>query len=219
MKKIFTILFSTFFLSTQLLFSQTWTPVSPGFFPTNASGQINGLSRVSQVKFHPTLSTKMYAVSSRGGLFITTNSGTTWTLAPGCDLLPNMRLNSVCIDYTNDQTLYLGSGDANYYYTGSGIYKSTNGGATFTYIGLTGRVIVEILMNPANNLMLFAATDAGIYKSIDGGTNWTLKTANTLACRDLVFKANTNTQVLFASTYSELYRSTDMGETWTQITS
>ncbi len=220
MKQLLTYSIISFIFCTQIVFAQnTWTPVSPNFFPTNASGQIHGISRVSQVKFHPTNSAKMYAVSSRGGLFITNNSGTTWTLAPGCDLLPNMRLNSVCIDYTDDQIIYLGTGDANYYYTGSGMYKSTNGGNTFTSSGLSGRLVVEVLMNPANHLMLIAATDAGIYKTIDGGTNWTLKTATTLACRDLVFKANTNTQTLFASTYSELYRSTDMGETWTQITS
>jgi PKD repeat protein/subtilisin-like proprotein convertase family protein len=218
MKKI---LFIYIFVLTSVgfTFSQTtWSPVSPDFFPTNASGQIHGISRVSQVKFHPSNPSKMYAVSSRGGLFITTNGGSNWTIAPGCDLLPTMRLNSVCVDYTNDQVLYLGTGDANYYYTGSGVYKSTNGGSTFVSSGLGGRLITEIVMNPANNLMLIAATDAGIYKTIDGGATWVLKSASSLACRDLVFKANAGTRTLFASTYSDLYRSSDMGETWTQLT-
>ena len=197
----------------------SWTPLSPNFFPTNASGQIHGLSRVSQVKFHPTNANKIYAVSSRGGLFITTNAGTNWTLAAGCDIMPQLRLNSVCIDHTNDQVLYLGSGDANYYYTGNGVYKSTNGGNTFSSSGLAGRLVVEILMNPVNNQMLIAATDAGIYKSSDAGANWTLKTSSSLACRDMVFKANAGTQTLFVCTYSDLYRSNDMGETWTQLTS
>ncbi len=220
MNRIITLIFFTLFFFCQKGVAQiNWNPVSPNFFPTNASGQINGISRISQVKFHPTLANKMYAVSSRGGLFITTNSGANWTLAPGCDLLPAMRLNSVCIDYTNDQVIYLGTGDANYYYSGSGVYKSTDGGNTFTSSGLGGRLIVEIVMNPANNLMLIAATDAGIYKSINGGASWTLKSSSLLACRDLIFKANSTTQTLFASTYSELYRSTDMGETWTQLTS
>src|SRR6187399_1917561 len=119
-----TIISLLLFCITPLHAQSNWTPVSPNFFPTNASGQIHGLSRVSQVKFHPSNPNKMYAVSSRGGLFITSNAGTTWTLAPGCDIMPQMRLNSVCIDYTNDQVLYLGTGDANYYYSGSGVYKS-----------------------------------------------------------------------------------------------
>lgn len=67
MKKLLLLIICISNLSTTL--SQTnWTPVSPNFFPTNASGQIHGISRVSQVKFHPTLATKMYAVSSRGGI-------------------------------------------------------------------------------------------------------------------------------------------------------
>ena len=184
----------SFFFSIKSLFAQAaWTPVSPNFFPVNASGQIHGISRVSQVKFHPSNPNKMYAVSSRGGLFISSNSGASWTIAPGCDLLPQMRLNSVCIDHTNDQVIYLGTGDANYYYSGNGVYKSVNGGATFTATSLTGRLIVEILMDPSNQNTLIAATDAGIYKSINGGTSWTLKGSNALAFRDMLFKANAGT--------------------------
>ncbi len=194
-----------------------WTPVSPDFFPTNASGQIHGISRITQVKFHPTNSSKMYAVSCRGGLFISSNSGTSWTLAPGCDMLPQLRLNSVCVDHTNDQVIYLGTGDANYYSSGNGVYKSTNGGTTFSATSLTGKLIIELLMDPANNNTIIAATEAGIYKSTNAGSTWTLKSSSSLAFRDMVFKANSGTKTLFASTYSELYRSTDMGETWTNL--
>ena len=178
-----------------------WSAFQPALFPTNVSGQIHGISRISQMKFHPTNSLKAYAVSSRGGLFITSNSGTTWTLAAGCDLMPQMRLASVCVDFTNDQTIYLGTGDQNYYYTGSGVYKSTNGGNTFSPTSLTGKLVVEILMNPTNNNMLIAATNVGIYKSTDAGYTWTIKSSGTLAFRDMVFKANTisNTKTLFAS--------------------
>ena len=194
-----------------------WSPVSPNAFPTNASGQIHGISRITQVKFHPTNPNKLYAVSCRGGLFVSSNSGTTWTITPGSDLLPTMRLNSVCIDHTNDQVIYLGTGDANYYYTGSGVYKSTNGGNTYSATTLTGRLVVEILMDPSNANVLIAATDAGIYKSTNAGASWALKSSSSLACRDMVFKAKTGTQTIFASTYSELYRSTNMGETWSSL--
>jgi PKD repeat protein/subtilisin-like proprotein convertase family protein len=219
MIRIITALLILLFSATGSSAQSDWTPVSPDYFPTNASGQIHGLSRVSQVKFHPSNASKMYAVSARGGLFITTNAGTSWTLAPGCDFMPTMRLASVCVDFTNDQVLYLGTGDINYYYPGSGVYKSTDGGTTFSPTTLTGKLVVEILMDPTNHNTLIAATNAGIYKSTNAGSTWTLKTSGSLACRDMVFKARTNTKTLFASTYSELYRSTDMGETWTQLTS
>src|SRR5689334_22231428 len=109
MKKYLLLAFTVLISVCNLFGQAVWTPVSPGAFPTNASGQIHGISRITQVKFHPSNSTKMYAVSCRGGLFISTNSGTSWTLAPGCDLLPQLRLNSVCIDHTNDQIIYLGT--------------------------------------------------------------------------------------------------------------
>ena len=97
MRVVFTIITLSLFIFTNTFAQSNWSPVSPNFFPTNASGQSHGLSRVAQVKFHPTNSLKAYAVSSRGGLFITSNSGTTWTLAAGCDLMPQMRLASVCV--------------------------------------------------------------------------------------------------------------------------
>ena len=99
-----------------------WSALLPAQFPTNASGQIHGISRVSQMKFHPTNSNKMYAISARGGLFITSNAGANWSVAPGTDFMPSDRLASVCIDFTNDQVIYLGTGDHDYYYSGSGVW-------------------------------------------------------------------------------------------------
>ena len=198
----------------------SWTAYKPDFFPTNASGQIHGISRVSQLKFHPSNSQKMYAVSARGGLFISTNGGSNWSVAPGCDNLPlGTRFASVCIDHTNDQVIYLGGGDHNYYSSGSGVFKSTNGGTTFSSIGLGGKIIVDLIMDPNNNQILVAATNTGVYKTLDGGTTWSLKTAS-LALDDMKAKASNGSRVLFVTTRgAEIYRSLDFGDTWSQITS
>jgi hypothetical protein len=69
---------------------------------------------------------------------------------------------SLCIDFTNDQVLYLGTGDANYYGSRDyGIWKSTDGGTSWTpsCAGIGNRVALEILMNPADHNVLLAATD------------------------------------------------------------
>src|ERR1700761_6953054 len=79
----------------------TWTNTGPVQFPVNVSGQIDGIGRVCQVKFHPTNAQKMYAVSASGGLFISTDNGQTWTPTPGTEQLPQTECSSVCIDYTN----------------------------------------------------------------------------------------------------------------------
>lgn len=210
-----------FFVSTSAdAQTASWTAYKPDFFPTNASGQIHGISRVSQLKFHPSNSQKMYAVSARGGLFISNNGGSNWSVAPGCDNLPlGTRFASVCIDHTNDQIIYLGGGDHNYYSSGSGVFKSTNGGTTFSSIGLGGKIIVELIMDPNNNQVLVAATNTGVYKTLDGGTTWSLKTAS-LALDDMKAKASNGSRVLFATTRgAEIYRSLDFGDTWSQITS
>jgi len=219
MNKFVLLLLSLCFVISRPSISQTanWSPVAPDFFPTNASGQIHGISRVSQMKFHPSNPNKFYAVSARGGLFISSNAGTSWTLAPGCDLLPGMRLASVCIDHTNDQTLYLGTGDHNYYNSGSGVYKSTNGGATFTATSLTSKLVVDMLMDPTNNQVIVAATNTGIYKTTNGGSTWTLKTASR-AFDDLKEKRAGSGTLYAATTDSAFFRSTDYGDTWTQIT-
>ncbi|GBL35372.1 xyloglucanase [Filimonas sp.] len=159
----------------------------------------------------------MYAISARGGLFITSNGGTTWTVAPGTDFMPYARLASICIDHTNDQILYLGTGDHNYYYSGSGVWKSTNGGQTFTQTTLNDRLIVDMIMDPLDNNKIVAITDAGIYKTANAGGTWSLKSA-ARPFDDLKRKSATSRVLYAATTDSAFFRSTDFGETWAQIT-
>lgn len=218
MKKYLFFIIALAVSSTTCSQSANWSAVLPAKFPTNVSGQIHGISRVSQLKFHTTNAAKMYAVSARGGLFITTDTGTNWTLASGCDNLPNgTRLASVCIDYTNDNIIYLGTGDHNYYSSGRGVYKSTDGGLTFTATTLTGKIVVDMIMDPLNNNIIVAATNTGIYKTTNGGSTWVLKTASLLL--DDLKQKHPNSRTLFtASNASEFYKSDDFGDTWQQVT-
>jgi Concanavalin A-like lectin/glucanases superfamily/PKD domain len=201
-----------------------WTAYLPSKFPTNRSGQIHGQARISQMKFHPSNANKMYAVTSQGGLFISSDGAENWTVAPGTDVLA-VRFASVCIDHTDDNIIYLGGGDPDYYSSGAGLYKSTNGGASFTQqnTGIpTSRLVVNIIMADYNRNVMVAATNGGIYKTSNGGTTWTAKTATSLQFSDLKALTNGNTVTLFACTRTtspELYRSEDFGETWTVITS
>jgi len=143
-----------------------WSQNGPIVFPTNTVGQINGIGRVSQLKFHATNPQKMYAVSASGGAYISNNNGLNWSVMPGTEILPKTACASICVDYSNDQIIYLGTGDANYYSNGLGIYKSTNGGQTFTAANATigNKLAVEILMDPTNTNSLVAATNSGIWK-------------------------------------------------------
>ena len=199
--------------------TSNWSALLPAQFPVNASGQINGISRVSQMKFSPTDSNKMYAISARGGLFISTDGANSWKVAPGTDFMASNRLASVCVDYKNDSIIYLGTGDHDYYYNGSGVWKSVNGGQTFTQTTLNNELIVEMIMSPVSDSIIVACTNKGIYKTYNAGATWTAKTAGNIAFDDMKQVAAPTSQTLFAvTTDSSFYRSNNFGETWTQVT-
>jgi len=171
------------------------------------------------LKFHPTNPMKMYAVSASGGLYISTDNGATWVVTHGTEVMPTSACASVCIDHTNDNILYLSTGDPNYYGDDYGIWKSTDGGNTFApaNTGIGNRMAVEIIMDPTNNNNLIAATDDGIWRTTNAGATWT----ETLAggeFRSMKQKPGSTT-TLYATTGTDFYRSTNMGLTWSHITS
>lgn len=195
-----------------------WLPLGPIQFPSNVSGQINGIGRVCQMKFHPTNPQKVYAVSASGGLWISQDGTQTWAKC-GTDALPLTACASVCVDWSNDSILYVGTGDPNYYSTGLGIYKSTDGGLSWlpSHNGCGTAMAVELLMDPTDHLTLVAATSGGLFKTTDGGITWVNKLA-VGQFTDMEMKPAAGTRTLYAVNYSELYKSEDFGETWTQIT-
>ncbi|MBL0342196.1 MAG: PKD domain-containing protein [Bacteroidetes bacterium] len=201
-------------------FSQSggnWKLVGPDDFPVNVSGQINGIGRVCQLKFHPVQDSIVYAASASGGLFISRDNGSNWVVT-GTDVLPRTACASVCIDYTNDSILYLGTGDPNYYGTDYGIYKSVDGGSTWnpSNAGIGNRMALEMLMDPNDPNAIIAATNDGIWKTIDGGANWIVKKSGG-AFTDMAFKPLAGTSIIYAVTTSQFWISVDMGETWNQV--
>ncbi len=193
-----------------------WAPVNTTF-PTNISGQINGLGRVCQVKFDPTNAQNMYAACV-GGLFVSNNNGLSWHPTGTDTQLPPTACASSCIDYTNGNIIYVGTGDANYYSGGFGVWKSTNGGTTWaqTSTGMGNALVIELLMDPTNSNNIVAATSVGIYKSTNAGANWSLvKSGGDF--KNMVKQPGSNT-ILYAVTSSQFWRSIDFGSTWTQIT-
>ena len=196
--------------------AQSWKQTGPVNFPINVSGQINGIGRVTQMKFHPSLPNKLYVTSASGGLFSSVDNGNSWTLM-NTDKFPATACASVCIDYTDDNIIYLSTGDPNYYGTDFGVYKTTNGGATWNpaNTGIGNRMALEMLMSPADHNIVVAVTNDGIWRTTNGGTSWTnVKSGG--AFRDMERRPNTNT--LYAVTQNQFWISTDFGITWNQVT-
>ncbi len=196
----------------------SWSASGPINFPVNASGQINGIGRCTQIKFDPITTNRLYVTSATGGLWRSNDTGATWQNV-GTDYFPKMECASICIDHTNNNILYLGSGDPNYYSSGFGVWKSSNAGASWAIsnTGMGNRLVVELIMDPINNQNILAATENGIYKSTNAGANWSVvKTGGTF--KDMVLKPN-SADTVYAVTDSQLWRSINFGATWTQITS
>ncbi len=190
-------------------------------FPQQASPQINGSCRISQFRFHPTDPNKIYAVTSQGGFFTTTDGGNNWVVKSGMESNVSS-CASLCIDRTNDQVIYLGTGDPDYYTNGQGLLKSTDGGATFLPTTLTDCLVDDIYQHPVTATTFVASTNKGIYKSTDNCATWTATTATTIEFCDMQRNAATNSLILYAATLentSRLFRSTDFGSTWSHITS
>ena len=185
-----------------------------------------------------------YVGSAHGGLWKTTNNGTTFT--PEFQDQGLMSVGDVTVSQSNPDLVWLGSGEGNNRQSiswGDGIYKSTDGGKTFKNMGLRQSYhINRIAIDPQDNNIVFVAAqgalfgpggDRGIYKTTDGGATWkqTLKVDDDTGANEVVMDP-TNNKILYASTYqrrrtqccmngggpgSGLWKSTDGGDTWTRL--
>jgi len=149
----------------------------------------NGIGRVDRLAFHPTDANTVYAGSSAGGLWRTTDAGVNWTNLSAD--LPSAGISGIVIDPVNTNTLYIltGDGDANmgglvddygYMRLCIGVLKSTNGGANWTKMGdfpgadYSTLVGYRLVMHPTDNNILYACTSQGLYMSLNAGSTWGL---------------------------------------------
>jgi hypothetical protein len=212
-------------------FDSTGTPVpSLGSIDVNWSalgpGNIGGRTRA--IVIHPTSTDTMWAAAVAGGVWKTTNGGTTW--APLTDLMANIAVNSLVIDPNNPNILYAGTGEGYFNVDavrGAGIFKTTNGGTSWTQLANTNTstfyYVNDIVVSKDNSLRMYAATKngsntGGVQRSLDGGATWTqvLSFPDIGGCLDLAIRTDTvGTDTVFAScgtfTGGVIYRNTNAG--------
>ena len=196
--------------------SGNWSSLGPALIPLPGPAGYEGLGRINNIAFHPTNPNKWYIAAPSGGMWMTSDGGTTWETHT--DTLPTLGVSAVTIDYTNTNIIYIGSGDRDAGDApGLGVFKSTDGGLTWALSnnGMGNKTIGEILIHPTNHLILIAATNSGVYRSTDGGSNWTLSTSGNF--KDLDFKPN-DPNIVYGAAGANFYRSADNGVTWTLIT-
>lgn len=223
-------------------FSASWFPVGPNYVPENYTGYLeNGIGRINCIAFHPTNPDVFYVGVAQGGLWKTSNGGTSWM--PLTDQLPITRVSDIAINPNNPDEIYISLCDFEYVgigleldnrkrfpHYGLGVYKSLDGGFTwnstaleFDLVQRDASLIRKIIINPTNTNELVACGVGGVFKSFDAGSSWTT-TLDTLSW-DLV-QHPINPNVLFLATgwinsaqvgYAGIFKSTDFGQTWQEL--
>lgn len=200
--------------------------------------------RIADIAIHPENESVWYVAVGSGGVWKTTNAGTTWT--PLFDEQPVYSTGCITIDPNNPHTIWVGTGEnvgGRHVGFGDGIYRSRDGGKTWKNMGLkNSEHISKIIVHPDNSDVIWVAAqgplwskggDRGLYKSTDGGKTWkkTLGDNEWTGVTDLVIDPR-NPMRLYAATWqrhrtvaaymgggpgSGLHRSTDGGETWEEL--
>jgi hypothetical protein len=196
-----------------------WDFVGPTYY--SAGGGWNaGVGRVNCIAFHPTNANIIYIGTPAGGLWKTTNGGSTWNCLT--DGMPSIGVSGIAIHPTNTNIMYILSGDGDGGDTQSiGVLKTTDGGVNWQQTALAWDVTqsrrgYKLAMHPSNSNILFAATTDGLKKTMNGGSSWT--TVRTGTIFDFEFKPGDPTIMYCSRSSSFFYRSTDSGDSWTQIT-
>jgi len=200
-------------------------------------GPYNVPGRICDLAVHPDYPDTIYVASSSGGLFKSVNGGSSWTSIFDDEGSP--ALGAVAIDPSNPDIIYLGTGEPNprnSSYEGDGVYKSTDGGATWTNIGLEssyriGRIVVDpkypdtIYVAAVGTYWGAAHPERGLYRSQNGGSTWEqiLSVDDNTGCIDIALHSDSG--VILAAMWevrfgpsTTLWRSDDRGDTWSNIT-
>ncbi|MEK6629344.1 MAG: hypothetical protein AABY89_01280, partial [Acidobacteriota bacterium] len=211
--------------------------------PKNISGRSIDISVVGPKGKSYTI----YVATASGGLWKTDNEATSWQ--PIFDQYPSATIGDVTVAPSNPNIVWAGTGEANIFRSsqaGIGVYKSTDAGKTWLYMGLADTyTIPRIVIHPTNPDVVYVAAsghewtnnaERGVFKTSDGGTTWqkVLFVNDKTGAIDLAMDPS-DPNTLYASFWqrirlkwndprnfpdyagSGIFKSTDAGQTWTPI--
>ncbi len=207
--------------------------------PTNQAGRISVFVGI------PGDATTMYVAGANGGVYKTTNGGVTWKAI--FDNQAVLSIGAVEIAPSNPNVLYVGTGEGNPRNNasfGNGVYRSNDGGATWTHLGLDDSdKIARIRIDDRNPDIAYVCAlgrewgpneQRGVFKTTDGGKTWqkSLYIDTSTGCSDIDINPSNSNEV-YAGMYTylrqawhlrsgggetALYKSTDGGATWKKMT-
>ena len=210
-------------------------------------GPANMMGRIAAIDASNKDYRKVLIASASGGVFKSDNAGVTWESI--FDKYGVGSIGSVKFDQNDLNTIWVGTGESanrNSSAWGDGIYKSTDGGKTFSNMGLKStHQIAEIEIHPNNSNIVYAAAvghlwgysgERGLFRTLDGGNSWEkvlggLPDDGKTGCTEIIFHP-TNPDIMFAGFYHRLrqpasfvsggeegglFKSTDGGKSWRKV--
>jgi len=200
--------------------------------------------RIVDIAVDPARRSTWYIAAASGGVWKTENAGTTWT--PIFDNYGSYSIGCVAVDPHNRHVVWVGTGENNSQRSvgyGDGLYKSLDGGRSFTRVGLeNSEHIARILIDPRDSGVVYVAAqgplwapggDRGLYKTTDSGKTWqrVLEISENTGVTDVHFDPR-DPDTLYAASYQRrrhvwtlidggpecgIYKSTDAGSSWRKI--
>ena len=200
--------------------------------------------RVTALTVDPTDRDIIYAGTASGGLWRSPSSGATW--APLFDDQDILSIGSVAVAPSNPDVIWAGTGEGNprnSHTSGRGIYRSIDGGSTWSMMGLEDtRTIHRIRIHPTDPKTVFVAAmgsawgtnpERGVFRTRDGGETWdhVLSIDDTTGCAEMIMDPS-NPDKLFAAMWSfhrepwfftsggegsGLYVTHDGGDNWSEL--
>ena len=211
-----------------------------------AIGPVNIGGRITAIAVHPSDPNTIYIGTAAGGVLVSTDGGSSWF--PIFDEQASLSIGALAVDPNHPETVYAGTGEANGSfdsYAGDGIYKSADGGLTWTNLGLReSNHIGRIAIHPRDSNIIYVAAcgrlygknpERGIYKSRDGAQTWerSLFVTDSTAAIDVAINPQ-QPDTVYAATWervrapnrrkvgglsSGIYRSFDAGQSWELLSS
>ena len=200
--------------------------------------------RIADLAIHPTDFSTWYVAVGSGGVWKTTNSGTTWE--PIFDDEASYSIGCVVLDPSNPEIVWVGTGEnvgGRHVAFGDGVYRSIDGGKNWENLGLEdSQHISEIIVDPTDSNTVYVASqgplwspggDRGLFKTTDGGATWNnvLSDGEWTGVTDVVMDPR-DPQVLYAAAWQHhrtvsavidggpetaIYRTDDGGANWTKL--
>lgn len=200
--------------------------------------------RIADLAINPRDKSTWYVAAGSGGVWKTTNAGTSWT--PVFEHQPSYSIGAITLDPSNPEIVWVGTGEnvsGRHVGWGDGVYRSRDGGRNWQRMGLPkSEHVGRILVHPKNGLTVLVAAEGplwapggerGVFRTTDGGVSWTpvLQIDEHTGVTDIEFDPS-NPDIIYAAAYqrrrhvwgflgggpqSGIYKSSDGGSTWRRL--